>query len=143
LPAPGYFWHDHHVQYVGVARQPTTSIRPQRVGSIKMKRVSGIATIFAALTLTGVAQAAPGDNGNGVGGCIDFIYGNATNPRPSGHGVLPSQSPGPFVNTGFNEPPRNDRTRGGSIGDFNQAVRAAPPELGLGNNIPQACRTLP
>jgi hypothetical protein len=47
------------------------------------------------------------------------------------------------VNTGFNEPPRNDRVRGGSIGDFNQLVRAAPPELGLGNNIPQACRTLP
>ncbi|MBI4275688.1 MAG: hypothetical protein HY659_13425, partial [Rhizobiales bacterium] len=62
-----------------------------------MRRLFGIAAIFAAFALAGVAQAAPGDNGNGVGGCIDFLYGNATNPRPSGNGVLPSQSPGPFV----------------------------------------------
>ena len=26
------------------------------------------------------------------------FYGNAANPRPSGHGTLPSQSPGPSVN---------------------------------------------
>jgi hypothetical protein len=97
-----------------------------------------IVTVLAVLvTVTSAAQAAPGDNGNGVGGCIDFIYGNATNPRPSGNGVLPSQSPGPFVNTGFNEPPRNDRTRGGSIGDFNQLAKA-----GGFNNTPDACRTL-
>src|SRR5438067_7865098 len=93
--------------------------------------------IAGTLAFAGVAQAAPGDNGNGVGGCIDSLYGNATNPRPSGNGVLPSQSPGPFVNTGFNEPPRNDRVRGGSIGDFNEGARA----LGF-NNTPDACRTL-
>lgn len=68
----------------------------------------------------GPALAAPGDNGNGVGGCVDNFYGNATNERPSGHGVLPSQSPGPFVNTGANEPPRNDRVRGSSMGDVQQ-----------------------
>ena len=68
------------------------------------------------------AHAAPGDNGNGRGGCIDTLYGNATNPRPSGHGVLPSQSPGPFLNIppAPNEPPRNDRTRGPSVGDIQQ-----------------------
>jgi hypothetical protein len=67
------------------------------------------------------AGAAPGDNGNGVGGCIaGTFYGNTTNPRPSGNGVIPSQSPGPFVNTGPNEPPRNDRTRGLSVGEANQ-----------------------
>ena len=33
---------------------------------------------------------------------------------------LPSQSPGPFVNTGFNEPPRDDRTMGLSVGDVMQ-----------------------
>lgn len=71
--------------------------------------------------LVGTAQAAPGDNGNGVGGCIaGTFYGNTSNPRPSGNGVLPSQSPGPFLNTGPNEPPRNDRTRGLSVGDANQ-----------------------
>ena len=66
------------------------------------------------------AFAAPGDTGSGLGGCIDNIYGNATNPRPSGNGVLPSQSPGPWVNTGFNDPPRNDRTLGISIGGIMQ-----------------------
>ena len=92
---------------------------------MSLKILSGSAVIFATLALTTVAQAAPGDNGNGVGGCIDSLYGNATNPRPSGNGVLPSQSPGPFVNTGFNEPPRNDRTRGPSVGDVMQAGHAA------------------
>lgn len=73
----------------------------------------------AAIAMSSVlpALAAPGDNGQGFGGCVDNLYGNATNERPSGHGVLPSQSPGPFVNTVFNEPPRNDRTRGPSMGD--------------------------
>lgn len=87
-----------------------------------------------------VATAAPGDRGNGIGGCVDFIYGNATNPRPDGNGVLPSQSPGPFVNTGFNEPPRNDRSRGASIGDINGALADI---FGPGFSIQEACRTLP
>jgi hypothetical protein len=34
--------------------------------------------------------------------------------------VIPSQSPGPFGNDGANEPPRNDRVRGATIGDFNE-----------------------
>ena len=90
-----------------------------------MKALAGAALILGTLALAGTAQAAPGDNGNGQGGCIDNFYGNATNPRPSGNGVLPSQSPGPFVNTGFNEPPRNDRTRGASVGDVMQAGHEA------------------
>jgi hypothetical protein len=73
----------------------------------------------------GLAHAAPGDNGEGVGGCVDNFYGNATNPRPSENGVLPSQSPGPFVNTGFNEPPRDDRTMGLSVGEVMQIGTAA------------------
>lgn len=86
----------------------------------QIKRKIGIiavAGLLGAFGVMGAAQAAPGDNGVGYGGCIDNFYGNATNPRPSGNGVLPSQSPGPFVNTGVNEPPRNDRTRGSSVGD--------------------------
>lgn len=51
-----------------------------------------------AIGLATPASAAPGDHGNGVGGCIDQLYGNATNARSSGHGVLPSQSPGPWLN---------------------------------------------
>jgi hypothetical protein len=92
---------------------------------MSMKFTFAAALTVSMLALSGAALAAPGDNGNGQGGCIDNFYGNATNPRPSGNGVLPSQSPGPFVNTGFNEPPRNDRTRGASVGDVMQAGHAA------------------
>lgn len=89
-----------------------------------IKKVLIVAAMSAtALTVAGTALAAPGDNGNGNGGCVDILYGNATNPRPSGNGVLPSQSPGPFVNTGVNAPPRNDRTRGPSVGDVMQVAR--------------------
>ena len=87
--------------------------------------VTALVAAAAILSSAGMAHAAPGDSGNGTGGCIDNFYGNATNPRPSGNGVLPSQSPGPFVNTGFNEPPRNDRTLGASVGDVMQAGTAA------------------
>jgi hypothetical protein len=68
------------------------------------------------------ATAAPGDHGKGVGGCIDQLYGNATNPRPSGHGTLPSQSPGPWLN---NAADPDNPTWGPSLGkliktyDFN------------------------
>jgi hypothetical protein len=105
--------------------------------NMRLKVLSGTALILATLALTAVAQSAPGDNGNGVGGCIDSLYGNATNPRPSGHGVLPSQSPGPFVNTGFNEPPRNDRTRGVSVGDVNGLIKDS---AGPGTNVQDFCR---
>ena len=85
------------------------------------------------------AYAAPGDHGNGVGGCIDQIYGNNTNPRPSGHGTLPSQSPGPFVNipAGPNEPPRDDRTRGISIGGVMKQAQAADMN---GKDVVDTCR---
>jgi hypothetical protein len=90
-----------------------------------MKRIILSAALAVALSTSGMlgigaALAAPGDNGSGNGGCVDNLYGNATNERPSGNGVLPSQSPGPFVNTGFNEPPRNDQVRGLSVGDVMQ-----------------------
>ena len=95
--------------------------------------------LAASLTLAPAAFAAPGDNGNGIGGCIDSLYGNNTNPRPSGNGTLPSQSPGPFVNTGFNEPPRNDRVRGLSVGDVNGLIKDA---AGPGNNVQDFCRNV-
>lgn len=82
-------------------------------------RIKHIVTAVAASTVVlfssvGMAGAAPGDSGKGTGGCIDNFYGNATNPRPSGNGVLPSQSPGPFVNNPID--PTNP-TRGASVGD--------------------------
>jgi hypothetical protein len=40
--------------------------------------------------------------------------------------VVPTQSPGPFVNAGENEPPRNDRGEPGAGGDeVAQAINAA------------------
>jgi hypothetical protein len=65
----------------------------------KIKRFAiGVAATGVFLSSAAGALAAPGDNGGGYGGCVDNFYGNATNERPSGHGVLPSQSPGPWVN---------------------------------------------
>lgn len=69
----------------------------------------------------------------------DVIFGNepniegpfapgGPNEQPPGSAagrVVPSQSPGPFVNTGPNPPPRNDRLRGFRGGDLQAAVRAA------------------
>jgi|SRR5215213_3329747 len=101
-----------------------------------MKKIMGMAAIIGIVGLSSGAFAAPGDNGQGQGGCIDNFYGNATNPRPSGNGVLPSQSPGPFVNVPAapNEPPRNDRTRGPSVGDVMQVTH----DLGLNGKETQA-----
>ncbi len=68
----------------------------------------------------------------------DFIFGNEPNmasgaaggpseqaPGSQAGNVLATWSPGPFVNTGENAPPRNDRTRGFGGGDLQAAVRAA------------------
>jgi hypothetical protein len=102
-----------------------------------MKRLKTTLTIIAAAGTLGMfgsigaVHAAPGDNGQGRGGCVSGeFYGNTSNPRPSGNGVLPSQSPGPFLNTGPNQPPRNDRVRGASIGDAIQLGH----DLGLTTN---------
>lgn len=67
----------------------------------------------------------------------DVLFGNEPNmanasggpseqePGSQAGNVLASWSPGPFVNTGFNEPPRNDRVRGFDGGDLQAAIRAA------------------
>lgn len=105
---------------------------------MRLKMAIGAVLCVGFASIGTTSLAAPGDNGNGVGGCVDSLYGNATNPRPGGNGVLPSQSPGPFVNTGFNEPPRNDRTRGPSVGDVNQLISDL---AGPGVNVQDFCRT--
>src|SRR5688572_27639690 len=93
-----------------------------------MKTKLAAFSIAAALAVSAAvpAFAAPGDKGQGLGGCVDTLYGNATNPRPSGHGVLPSLSPGPFLNnTEANELPRDGSEAGPSMGDVMQAMTAA------------------
>ncbi len=98
-----------------------------------MKRIVGMGLgVAAAVALTlpsGAAVAAPGDNGKGAAGCIDQLYGNATNPRESGHGVLPSQSPGPWAN---NPDDPDNPTMGRSLGSYIQEYRfnASPLKQG-------------
>jgi len=93
-----------------------------------MNRLVGTAFAVAALALAGVAQAAPGDNGNGIGGCIDSLYGNATNPRPSGNGVLPSQSPDAMVTGHLPGSLPDEYTGGLHAGDL--FILAARPSMG-------------
>lgn len=85
-----------------------------------------VAGTLMALGMSAPAMAAPGDHGKGVGGCIDQLYGNATNERPSGHGVIPSQSPGPWVN---NPADPDNPTRGRSLGQLIQEFDFNPAEL--------------
>jgi hypothetical protein len=83
-----------------------------------LKTAGVVAGAVLALGVAAPAGAAPGDHGKGVGGCIDQLYGNATNARPSGHGVLPSQSPGPWLN---NAADPDDPTWGPSMGSLIRA----------------------
>ena len=86
-----------------------------------MRRICTIIAVTVgtvlAMGVAGPASAAPGEHGQGVGGCIDQLYGNATNERPSGHGVIPSQSPGPWVN---NPTDPDNPARGRSLGQLIQ-----------------------
>jgi len=105
-----------------------------------------ITTVACALALTagsaGSALAAGNDqSGFTVGDCIsDVVYGNEPNmadgsaggpaeqePGTKGGNVLPTQSPGPFVNNP-NDP--DNPVRGRSVGQFHQD----------GIDIPALCR---
>jgi hypothetical protein len=86
--------------------------------NLTFKTAAVAAGALLAVGLSSPANAAPGGHGNGVGGCVDQLYGNATNVRPGGHGVLPSQSPGPWVN---NPADPDNPTWGPSLGALIQA----------------------
>lgn len=96
----------------------------------------------AMLVFASTALAAGNENtGSTVGNCIsDGLYGNEPNmahgrlggpaeqdPGTNGGNVLPTQSPGPWVN---NPADPDNPTRGNSAGQWNQ----------LGFNIPEICR---
>lgn len=88
----------------------------------------------AALALPGTALALPNDNDAqaGVAGCIDNLYGNATNDRPDGPGVLASISPGPHtLSGGFL-----------SVGEVQQLVREIAPDA-TGVEVNQLMCTFP
>ena len=119
-----------------------------------MRRILITAAAASLLAVTATAaQAQPRPERNTTGECVsEGFYGNEPNivgpfapggpqeqaPGSAAGRVVPSQSPGPFVNTGPNEPPRNDRTRGGSVGDFNQQARDA----GYRNSVQAVCKPL-
>ena len=101
-----------------------------------------VVALVAMLVVAAVAQAAGNDqSGFTVGNCIsDGLYGNEPNmangapggpaeqaPGSKGGNVLPTQSPGPFVNNP-NDP--DNPTRGRSVGQFHQD----------GIDIPALCR---
>ncbi|HET6701166.1 MAG TPA: hypothetical protein VFH14_05160 [Gemmatimonadaceae bacterium] len=117
-----------------------------------MSRLIVVVTIVAALVVSGTPAAADGEcrqeahetfvaaSGEGTMGDFmsDVIFGNEPNmangapggpseqaPGSQAGNVLASWSPGPWVNTGENSPPRNDRTRGFDGGDLQALVRAA------------------
>lgn len=99
---------------------------------------------FAAAAIIASPASAGGNAQSGptVGNCIsDIVYGNEPNmadgtpggpaeqiPGTQGGNVLPTQSPGPFVNNP-NDP--DNPTRGRSVGGFMQD----------GIDIPELCRT--
>jgi hypothetical protein len=119
-----------------------------------MRKLIVVFAAVAALVVSGSPAAADGngecrqaaddlfvslsDEGTRGDFMSDVIFGNEPNmadgtpggpseqePGSQAGNVLASWSPGPWVNTGFNEPPRNDRTRGFGGGDLQAAVRAA------------------
>jgi len=111
-----------------------------------MRRGSTTLYVAAALTALFIAAIPAYGSGNGqsgftVGDCIsDVVYGNEPNmadgavggpaeqePGTQAGNVLPSQSPGPFVNNP-NDP--DNPTRGRSVGQFQQD----------GIDVPALCR---
>jgi len=112
--------------------------------SVEMKKAVGIAAVIAGLGMfTAGAALAAGNAQSGptVGNCMsDILYGNEPNmangalggpaeqaPGSKGGNVVPTQSPGPFVN---NPSDPDNPTRGLSAGQWNQ----------IGVNIPALCR---
>jgi hypothetical protein len=109
-------------------------------------RVFVAAAAIGTVALSGSAAfAAPGDNGNGVGGCISGnLYGNTSNPRPSGHGTLPSQSPGPSLNNPAD--PDNPIKGGPTVGDVHQGAHdlfGAPAGNYTGRDVNEFICTFP
>jgi hypothetical protein len=116
-----------------------------------MRTLFVVVAVVAALVISGSPAAADGECRQEFGDAFvaastegtrgdfmsDVIFGNEPNmanaaggpseqePGSQAGNVLASWSPGPFVNTGENLPPRNDRTRGFDGGDLQALVRAA------------------
>ena len=96
-----------------------------------MKSKIVLAALAAATMITPALASGNAQSGPTVGNCIsDIVYGNEPNmadgspggpaeqaPGSKGGNVLPTQSPGPFVN---NPADPDNPTRGRSVGQFRQ-----------------------
>ena len=107
------------------------------------RSITGIAIVAFAFmgSIAPAAAAGNAQSGPTVGNCIsDIVYGNEPNPATGadegpaeqepgtkGGNVVPTQSPGPFLN---NPTDPDNPTRARSVGEFQQD----------GINIPQLCR---
>ena len=94
-------------------------------------RVFVVALVAMLMTVAGAQAAGNDQSGPTVGNCIsDIVYGNEPNmangapggpaeqvPGTKGGNVVPTQSPGPFVN---NPADPDNPTRGRSVGQFKQ-----------------------
>jgi len=110
-------------------------------GSLVKKFLICAASVAVLILPASSLAAGHSQNGLTVGDCIsDIVYGNEPNmangasggpseqePGTKGGNVVPTQSPGPFVNNP-NDP--DNPTRGRSVGQFQQD----------GINIPALCR---
>jgi hypothetical protein len=108
-----------------------------------LRSACALTAMSAALLVVAVPAQAAGNDQSGftVGDCIsDVVYGNEPNmangapggpaeqePGSNGGNVVPTQSPGPFLN---NPTDPDNPTRARSVGQFQQA----------GINIPELCR---
>ena len=108
------------------------------------RKTIALASAFGALLVTAMPAQGAGNDQSGftVGDCIsDVVYGNEPNmangapggpaeqePGSQAGNVVPTQSPGPFLN---NPADPDNPTRARSVGQFQQD----------GINIPELCRT--
>src|SRR5688572_32657378 len=117
-----------------------------------MRKLIVVVAVVAALVVSGTPAAADGEcrqdahdtfvalSGEGTRGDFmsDVIFGNEPNmadnspvgpedqaPGSQAGNVPATWSPGPFVNLGENDPPRNDRTMACGGGDLQALVRTA------------------
>jgi hypothetical protein len=111
----------------------------ESIGSNFMKKIAIFAVLAAACAMP-AAAAGNAHSGATLGDCIsDGFYGNEPNIEPFAPGgpadqepgtiggtVVPSQSPGPFVN---NPADPDNPTRGSSLGDVIRAFCGNPGQI--------------
>lgn len=78
----------------------------------------GLAFAIIATAALGTSTAHAGALGDFISSNVQSWYGNTTNPRPDGHGVLPSLAPGPWKCIYDASGACVGETYGGSVGEW-------------------------